>query len=67
MSRYVDALRLSWAAFLFLAVIALATGHVSSVQAQGVVGVPVPVGKVSPAPADLQSLLTTLRDPEARA
>lgn len=67
MSRYVDVLRLSWAAFLFLAVMVLTTAHAASVQAQGVVGVPVPVEKTGPAPADLPSLLTTLRDPEARA
>lgn len=67
MSRYVAVLRLSWAAFLILAVAAVAAGVVPSARAQTVVGVPVPVEKAGPAPADLESLLATLRDPAARA
>lgn len=67
MSRYVAVLRLSWAAFLILAVAAVAAGVVPSARAQTVVGVPVAVEKAGPAPADLESLLATLRDPAARA
>ena len=57
MSRYVAVLRLSWAAFLIVAVVAIAAGVMPSAHAQTVVGVPVPAEKAAPAPADLESLL----------